>query len=205
MQLILASSSSYRQQQLASLGIHTEAIAPCIDESPLKDETPVELASRLASEKARKVAGKHPSALVIGADQVAVVGDKSDEVLLGKPGNYERAVEQLTLCSGKKVNFYSAVSVCHAASNKQVTRIETTTVTFCELSEHAIEHYILTETPYDCAGSFKSEGRGVLLFDNIQSRDPNALIGLPLMLLRDLLSEFDVSLLEVACRDIQNI
>lgn len=199
MHLILASSSSYRQQQLASLGIQTDAIAPDIDETPLSDEKPEALALRLASEKAKKIAYEHPSSLVIGADQVAVVSDGIHEHILGKPENFENAVTQLTRCSGRRVDFYSAVSVCHQDSDKQVTRTETTTVTFLTLREEEIHAYLRTETPYDCAGSFKSEGRGVLLFDNIQSRDPNALIGLPLMLLRDLLSEFDISLLDIAC------
>lgn len=199
MHLILASSSSYRQQQLASLGILTDAIAPDIDETPLSDEKPEALALRLASEKAQKIAGKHSSSVVIGADQVAVVNDGTHEHILGKPGNFENAVTQLTRCSGKRVDFYSAVSVCHKDSDKQVTRTETTTVTFLTLREEEIHAYLHAEKPFDCAGSFKSEGRGVLLFDNIQSRDPNALIGLPLMLLRDLLNEFDISLLDIAC------
>ena len=198
-QLVLASSSQYRQQQLASLGIHTDAIAPHINETALVSEEPEALAVRLASEKAGKVAETCPSALVIGADQVAVVKDGTAVHILGKPGSHDNAVIQLQRCSGKKVDFYSAVSVCHKDGNKQITRVEKTTVSFLELSENEIQRYLLAETPYDCAGSFKSEGRGVLLFDSITSRDPNALIGLPLMLLRDLLSEFDINLLEIAC------
>ncbi len=199
MRLILASSSKYRQQQLANLGINTDAIAPGIDETASAGEKPDALAARLASEKAATVADAHPSAIVIGADQVAVVNDGDTTHVLGKPGTHENAVRQLKLCVGKAVEFYSAVSVCHKDSDKQVTRVEITTVTFLELTDKEIQQYLLAETPYDCAGSFKSEGRGVLLFDRIASRDPNALIGLPLMLLRDLLSELDVSLLDIAC------
>lgn len=198
-QLILASSSTYRQQQLASLGIRTQAIAPHINETACAGEGPDALAVRLATEKAAKIAEAHPSAMVIGADQVAVVNNGSTTHVLGKPGTHDNAVKQLQLCSGKAVDFYSALSVCHKDSDKQVTRVEVTTVTFLKLSDTEIQHYLLAETPYDCAGSFKSESRGVLLFERITSRDPNALIGLPIMLLRDLLSEFDVSLLDIAC------
>ncbi|WP_414830673.1 Maf family protein [Alteromonas sp. H39] len=204
-QLVLASSSKYRQQQLASLGIHTEAIAPHIDERAIPGEKPDALAARLATEKASKISEAHPSAMVIGSDQVAVVNDGGITHVLGKPGTHDNALKQLQLCSGKTVDFYSAVSLCHKDSNKQVTRVEITTVSFLTLSEKEIQQYLLAETPYDCAGSFKSEGRGVLLFDNIRSRDPNALIGLPLMLLRDLLREFGVNLLEIACRDSQRV
>ena len=202
--LILASSSKYRRQQLASIGIKTDAIAPNIDETPFSNELPEQLALRLAKQKAEFVAQQHPNALVIGSDQVACVNLNGHPSIMGKPGGYENAKQQLIQCSGKSVEFYTAVSVQQAGVNKALTSVEKTTVSFRALSEDQIRQYLLAETPYDCAGSFKSEGLGILLFDSITSRDPNALIGLPLMLLRDLLAEFDVDLLTLASQQLRN-
>ncbi|MCU7553956.1 Maf family nucleotide pyrophosphatase [Alteromonas sp. ASW11-19] len=196
--LILASSSRYRQAQLANLGIHADTHAPNIDETPLDKETALELALRLAAEKAREVAPLYPDHLVIGADQVAVIEHEEGDQLLGKPGNMDNAVDQLRRCAGKQVVFYSAVSVCRHTTRQQITDHEVTRVHFRPLTDTEIRRYVETEKPFDCAGSFKCEGRGVLLFDAIDSRDPNALIGLPVMLLRDIVSQFDTDLLAMA-------
>lgn len=199
---ILASSSRYRQSQMAALGINAKCISPNIDEQRKHGETPEALATRLAGEKATKVAFSHPNTLVIGSDQVASLTDDNGEtVILGKPHHFEAAMEQLTLCSGKTVTFHTALSLVQQSVNKQYTAIDTTTVYFKTLTTQHITQYLRCETPYDCAGSFKSEGKGVLLFDRIDSRDPQALIGLPVMLLRDMLSEFDIDLLALATSD----
>lgn len=196
--LVLASSSRYRQAQLASLGIQADIHAPDIDETPLHKETALELALRLAAEKARKVAALYPDHLVIGADQVAVIEHEAGNELLGKPGTEDNARDQLRRCAGKQVLFYSALSVCHHTTHQQITDHEVTRVHFRQLTDTDIQGYVETEQPLDCAGSFKCEGRGVLLFDAIDSRDPSALVGLPLMLLRELASQFDTDLLAMA-------
>ncbi len=187
--LILASGSPYRQKQLADLGIRATSIAPDIDETPKRDESPVDLCQRLADAKAGKIAQVHPDAVVIGCDQVALIENSVPAVVLGKPHSHDNAVRQLSQCSGRTVSFYTAVSLHCKTKHLRDTRTECTRVTFRTLRPQDIERYLRTETPYDCAGSFKSEGRGVLLFDRIECRDPNALIGLPLMLLRDMLDE----------------
>ena len=196
--LILASSSQYRRQQLANIGINVDCIAPNIDETPFASESPETLAIRLANGKAAAIAEQHPNAIVIGSDQVACLNVNGKQQLLGKPGGYENAKQQLSQCSGHAVELYTAVAVHHGATQKAVADVELTQVRFLSLTEHQIRQYLLAETPYDCAGSFKSEGLGVLLFDRIVSRDPNALIGLPLMLLRDLLRQYDIDLLTLA-------
>ncbi|QJR79456.1 septum formation protein Maf [Alteromonas pelagimontana] len=202
--LILASSSRYRQAQLAALGVNAEAIAADIDESPFPEEKPDVLAARLAAAKASKVSALKPEAIVIGSDQVACLNSPDGRHILGKPGCHSKAVKQLSLCQGRSVIFYSALSLACKSSGKQVTETDITTVHFTTLSQRQIEDYLRAETPYDCAGSFKSEGKGVLLFDAIESRDPNALIGLPVMLLRDLLIHFEVDLLALATANLSN-
>ncbi|MBU3022714.1 nucleoside triphosphate pyrophosphatase [Aestuariibacter sp. A3R04] len=196
---ILASSSRYRQAQMTALGVETCCIAPYIDETPMDGEAPDKLAARLAAEKAKTVAAVHREALVIGSDQVACVSDgQGRTVILGKPHHYDAAAKQLALCSGKRVVFHTALSVVKYNEQKEITGMDNTTVHFLPLTSQDISRYLRSETPYDCAGSFKSEGKGVLLFDRIDSRDPQALIGLPVMLLRDILKEFDVDLLALA-------
>ena len=165
---ILATSSVYRQAQFASLGVNATIIAPDIDESPLTDEQPGALAERLAAAKA------------------------------GKVGTHEAATEQLLLSSDRYVTFYSALSIIDAATKEQTTATEITKVHFRSLSKTHIEQYLRDEKPYNCAGSFKSEGKGTLLFERIESRDPNALIGLPVMLLRDMLAGYGIDLLLLA-------
>ncbi|GGW76813.1 Maf family protein [Alteromonas halophila] len=197
--LILASGSRYRQQQFRALGIDVQCIAPDIDETPFPDECPAALCQRLADAKAHKIATQHPDALVIGSDQVALIEGSEPAQVLGKPHTHENAVNQLKMCSGAAVSFYTAVSLHCQSQNIRTTQMEPTRVIFRALSDTDIERYLLCEKPYDCAGSFKSEGRGVLLFERIETRDPNALIGLPVMLVRDMLaSHAGVDLLALA-------
>lgn len=196
--LLLASSSAYRQAQLAAIGIQAKAVAPDIDETPLADEAPANLARRLAEQKARKVAPLYPDHLTIGSDQVAVVTIDGVAHKLGKPGTAEKAREQLAMCAGKVVTFYTAVAVYKAQTQQLASATETVDVHFLPLSDEAIARYVDAEQPLDCAGSFKAEGRGALLFSRVTSRDPNTLIGLPVMLLRDLLAGFQVDLLALA-------
>ena len=198
--IVLASSSAYRQAQLAAIGIQAKTIAPDIDETPFPDEAPAQLAKRLAEQKATKVAHQHPDHLTIGSDQVAVVTIDGVAYKLGKPGTTEKACEQLALCSGKIVTFYTAVAVYKADTQQMASATETVDVHFLPLSDEAISCYVQAEQPLDCAGSFKVEGRGALLFSRVTSRDPNTLIGLPVMLLRDLLAGFEVDLLALATR-----
>ncbi len=196
--LILASSSTYRISQLASVGLTVRAVSPKIDETPLANETPQRLAERLARAKAQKIAEQFPHAIVIGSDQTACVENNGEQVVLGKPGNLEKAKAQLSLCQNKTVNFYSALCVCRNTPEKVSVSTEITQVHFRPLSDQDIMAYLQSEQPYDCAGSFKAEGKGILLFQSLHARDPNALIGMPLILLRELLAEFDVDLLKIA-------
>ncbi|NDV90033.1 septum formation protein Maf [Alteromonas sp. 345S023] len=201
--LVLASSSAYRKQLLANIGIPVETYAPAIDETPLPDESPIDLATRLASAKAQKVAHRYPEHIVIGSDQVALVETSTGKHLLGKPGTVENAVAQLKMCQNKTVSFYTALTVCRFAQTDSearcVTQVEETSVFFRQHSEAQLRAYVEAERPLDCAGSFKCEGMGVLLFERITSRDPNTLIGLPIMLLHNLLDKhFDIDLLDIA-------
>lgn len=197
--LILASGSRYRQQQFADLGILAQNIAPDIDETPRPGESPIALCQRLADAKAATISATHTDALVIGSDQVALIEESEPPQVLGKPHTHENALSQLRQCSGRTVSFYTAVSVHCQSKNIRVTQMEPTRVVFRTLRDEDIERYLLSDKPYDCAGSFKSEGRGALLFERIESRDPNALIGLPIMLLRDMLaSHAGIDLLTLA-------
>ncbi|MEC8229507.1 MAG: Maf family protein [Pseudomonadota bacterium] len=199
--LILASSSRYRLAQLANIGLQLPGISPSIDETPRDSEAPEALACRLAQSKAEQIAADYPDAVVIGGDQVAAVTDATGKLhTLGKPGNLPNAIEQLTLCSGNTVTFYTALSLVHNAKHATLTECETVKVTFKKLTEAQIERYLLSEQPYDCAGSFKSEGKGVLLFERIESRDPNTLIGMPVMLLRDMLAKWQIDLASIVLR-----
>ena len=175
--LILASTSRYRRELLARLGLPFDVAAPAVDETPRPDEAPRALALRLALAKARAVASLHPQAIVIGSDQVADL----DGEPLGKPGNHERATVQLRRMRGKTVVFHTAVAVvCQDCGFEQVD-LALVRVRFRDLSDDEIERYLRAEQPYDCAGSAKSEGLGIALLDAIDSDDPTALIGLPLI------------------------
>ena len=175
--LVLGSTSRYRQELLQRLRIPFSVAAPDVDETPLPGEAPAALATRLALAKARAVASAFPQAVVIGSDQVADL----DGVPLGKPGTHERAVAQLHQMRGRTVIFQTAVAVVCLASGFEQASLAAVKVRFRQLSDEAIENYLQTEQPYDCAGSAKSEGLGIALLESIDSDDPTALIGLPLI------------------------
>ncbi|APW45769.1 Maf family protein [Rhodoferax antarcticus] len=175
--LILASTSVYRCQLLERLRLPFSVIASQVDETPLAGESPKNMARRLALAKAQSVAQAHPSAVVIGSDQVADL----DGQALGKPGNHARAVQQLQAMRGKTVIFQTAVAVVCQETGFEKTDLAQVKVTFRALSDAQIEAYLLAEQPYDCAGSAKSEGLGIALLERIDNDDPTALIGLPLI------------------------
>lgn len=173
--LVLASTSRYRRELLERLRLPFEVARPEVDESPLPGETPEALAVRLAEAKARAIAGARPGTWVIGSDQVADL----DGAALGKAGTRERAIAQLRAMSGRAVAFRTAV--CVVRDDVAFAALDTTTVRFRDLSLAEIERYVDAEQPLDCAGSFKSEGLGIALFEAIETRDPSALVGLPLV------------------------
>ena len=186
--LILASTSRYRRELLTRLRLPFEVVAPGVDETPAAGETPAALAQRLAREKARAVSGRHPEAAVIGSDQVADLHGEP----LGKPGNHARAVQQLQRMSGQRVVFQTAVCVARQATGFERTLLAPVVVTFRTLTLAEIEHYLHAEQPYDCAGSAKSEALGIALLSAIESDDPTALVGLPLIRTCELLREAGV-------------
>jgi septum formation protein len=180
--LVLASTSQYRKQLLARLRLPFEVRAPQTDETPLPGEAPGDLALRLAAAKARAVAHHFavaPGALVIGSDQVA----HCDGRIMGKPGTYERAVEQLRAMRGRTTIFDTALCLIDAASGREQIRLVPTRVRLRMLDDAEIDAYLRAEEPYDCAGSAKSEGLGIALMESMEGEDPNALIGLPLIAL----------------------
>lgn len=183
--LILASGSRYRRAQLAALGIECQALAPEIDESRQPDESPADLAQRLARCKALAIATRHPGAIVIGADQVAACNGR----IYGKPGTAERQREQLAQCAGQTVVFHTALAVCCVDTGLSLLHLDETRCRMRTLSTDEIAAYVSAEPAADCAGGFKAEGRGILLFDAIESSDPSALIGLPLIALGRFLRE----------------
>lgn len=175
--LVLGSTSPYRRELLARLRLPFDVASPEVDETPRPGEAPPDLACRLALAKAHAVAARHPSAVVIGSDQVADL----DGEPLGKPGTHERAVEQLRRMRGRTVVFQTAVAVvCHRSGFAQV-ELAQVRVHFRDLTDAEIEAYLRAEMPYDCAGSAKSEGLGIALLESIENDDPTALIGLPLI------------------------
>ena len=176
-QLILGSTSIYRRELLARLRLPFDVVAPAVDETPLAHELPRDLANRLALAKARAVAKMHPSAVVIGSDQVADLNGEP----LGKPGTHANAVVQLQRMRGKTVVFQTALAVVCVESGFEQLDLAAVRVRFRDLSDAEIEAYLQTETPYDCAGSAKSEGLGIALLESINSDDPTALVGLPLI------------------------
>lgn len=191
MKLILASTSPYRRELLGRLGLAFETAAPAVDEARLAEESPTQLVRRLSEAKARAVAATRPDALVIGSDQVAVLDGK----ILGKPGDHANAVKQLRAASGKQVTFMTGLCLCNGATGQiQVDQVPFE-VEFRALTPQQIENYLQREQPYNCAGSFKSEGLGVSLFRRMTGDDPSALIGLPLIRLIDMLEREGVSVL----------
>ena len=192
--LVLGSSSPYRRELLARLRQPFEVVLPEVDETPLAHESPRELASRLALAKANAVAQRLPDRLIIGSDQVAELDGRP----LGKPGSHERAVEQLHRMRGRQVLFHTAVAVVCAESGFSQMEIAEVRVRFRDLTSTEIENYLQAEKPYDCAGSAKSEGLGIALLESIDSDDPTALIGLPLIRTARLLRAAGVPLLEAS-------
>ena len=175
--LVLGSTSPYRRELLERLRIPFEVAAPDVDETPQALETPKQLACRLAMAKARAVAAQFPACVVIGSDQVAVL----DGQALGKPGNHARAVAQLQQMRGKTVIFQTAVAVVCVETGFAQMDLAPVKVKFRDLTDFEIDAYLQAETPYDCAGSAKSEGLGIALLEAIDNDDPTALVGLPLI------------------------
>jgi septum formation protein len=168
-----------------------ECLPADIDEQPREGETPARLAARLAAEKAEKLAAQHPGAIVVGSDQVAALGDSA----LGKPGTPERAAEQLAACAGREVVFYTAVAVIRTDPGFREQHTDITRVQFRNLTAPEINAYLTADQPWDCAGSFRSEGLGAVLFESIHNRDPAAIIGLPLIWLAGSLRRAGLQLL----------
>ncbi len=189
-QLVLGSSSPFRRKLLARLGLNFTTASPHIDETAAPDEKPELLVMRLATLKALAVSLDHPQALIIGSDQIAML----DDVILGKPGNHARAVEQLTMASGKKVTFFTGLCLLNSGTGNCQTFCEPFHVYFRPLDANTIENYLKREQPYNCAGSFKSEGLGIILFEKLEGDDPNSLIGLPLIRLVSMLRNEGIDL-----------
>ena len=186
--LILASSSPYRKLLLERFGLPFACASPDIDERPLPGEQPEQLAVRLAIAKAQALAARYPKHLIIGSDQVAALGGE----ILGKPGTAERALGQLRRQSGQSVRFYTGVALLDSASGHHRMLTDTTTVVFRSLDDDEIHRYLSREQPWDCAGSFKMESLGIALFEQVDTLDPTALMGLPLIGLARMLREFGV-------------
>lgn len=189
--LVLASTSPFRHELLSRLGLPFETVNPQTDETPLSGETPEALALRLSEAKARAVAERFPGALIIGSDQVAVCEGK----IYGKPGDHTHAVKQLQTLRGKTVNFFTGLCLLDTRNDTAHIRGIPTLVTFRDLSDAEIENYLAREPAYNCAGSAKSEGLGIALIASLEGSDPNALVGLPLIALCDLLRETGVQVL----------
>ncbi|XQW86632.1 Maf family protein [Thalassotalea piscium] len=189
--LVLGSTSPFRRSLLEKLNLPFVTAKPNIDETPLDNETPIALVERLAIEKAKAVALEYPKALIIGSDQVAVCEGE----ILGKPHTIEKAIEQLSMFSGKCITFYTGLCVYDSENKVAKSLVEPFHVHFKTLTKESITHYVNAELPLKCAGSFKSEGLGICLFDRLEGDDPNSLIGLPLIKLTALLAEFNVDVL----------
>lgn len=190
--IILASSSAYRKELLARLGLPFIAISPEIDETPLVNEQPEQTALRLAQIKAETIARMHTNAIIIGSDQVATL----DGNQIGKPGDHARALKQLQVMRGRKVIFHTALCVVSTMQHHREYAIQKkncqTMVRFRDLSDAEFDAYLHIEKPYDCAGSAKNEGLGITLLESIQSDDPTALTGLPLIALTTMLRKLDI-------------
>lgn len=189
--IVLASTSPFRKSILEKLNINFNCAKPEIDESAQRNETPQKLVERLAIEKASAVANTFPNSLIIGSDQVAVC----DNEILGKPHTVENAIKQLTKFSGKCVTFYTGLCVLKSQDNTVKSLVEPFHVHFKQITQTEIINYINAEQPLNCAGSFKSEGLGICLFEKLEGDDPNTLIGLPLIKLVKLLKEYGFDVL----------
>ncbi len=187
--LILASSSPARRALMDKLGLPYQALSPNIDETAHDGETAEQLVTRLSREKAQALAADFPASLIIGSDQCGTLGS----VLLGKPGTHDKAVQQLKACRGQTITFYTGLALyCHE-QNISWQGYETFDVSFRTYSDAEIAGYLKKEQPFHCAGSFQAEGLGICLFSKLQGRDPNTLIGLPLMLLSDVLRQMGIN------------
>ena len=189
MQIVLASSSRYRRQLLERFGIPFDVARPDVDETPKPGEAARDLVTRLADAKARAAGAHRPGCIVIASDQVAVEGER----ILGKPGTEERAVALLASLSGRTVTFLTSLLVWNTDTGTRHQHVDETHVRFRHLDAPEIEHYVASERPLDCAGAIKSEGRGILLLRELATRDPNALVGLPLIELGRMLRAEGVS------------
>ncbi len=189
--IILASSSPFRREVLSKIIQKFDIYSPEIDETRLQDENIETYVKRLAVEKAKAVAIKHDSGLIIGSDQSAVV----DNDIIGKPKNHGDAVTQLLNSSGKTVTFYTSICLFDACDNSYEVDIDKFHVSFRQLSMEQIENYLSIEKPYNCAGSFKSEGLGIALFSKMEGTDPNSLIGLPLIKLIDMFNSKGINII----------
>ena len=185
MKLILASTSPFRKSILDKLGIEFDTASPKTDETALENETPQQLVERLSIAKAKAIADKTSDALVIGSDQVSVINGE----IIGKPHTYENAVKQLKNASGKTVTFYTGLCLFNSNTNKYQSEVVPFNVVFRQLTDKQIENYLRKEEPYNCAGSFKSEALGIVLFEKLEGDDPNTLMGLPLIRLVKMLEE----------------
>ena len=189
--LVLASTSIYRRELLQRLQIPFEIASPDVDETPLPGESAKHTSWRLSREKAHAVASHFPDALIIGSDQVALL----DQQQIGKPLTHDNAVRQLSAMRGKTVTFYTALSLFNARSGDMQTEVAENRVSFRQFSDVEIENYLRKEQPYHCAGSAKSEGLGIALISKMEGDDPNALVGLPLILLLGMLRNQGVGVL----------
>ena len=185
MQLILASTSPFRKAILDKLGVNFETASPETDETAQKDETPQQLVERLSIAKAKAIADKVENALVIGSDQVSVINGE----IIGKPHTHENAVKQLQNASGKTVTFYTGLCLYNTATQQYQSDVVPFNVVFRKLNDEQIESYLKKEEPYNCAGSFKSEALGIVLFEKLEGDDPNTLMGLPLIRLVKMLEQ----------------
>jgi septum formation protein len=184
MQIVLASSSAYRKQQLETLGVPFVCARPDIDESRQDNEDASTMALRLAAGKARAVATQYPDALIIGSDQTVAFGEQ----ILGKPGSFDAAVRQLQQLRGQTVIFHSAVALINTSDDSVQQQVIETTVRYRQLSDAQITRYLERDKPFDCAGSFKSEALGIAILASVRSDDPSALVGLPLIALTTMLN-----------------
>lgn len=189
--IILASTSIYRSQLLSTLQIPFQIASPDVDETPSPGESARQTSQRLSQLKAQAVAQQFPDALIIGSDQVALLEGEQ----LGKPLTHDNAVRQLRAMRGKTVDFFTAVSLFNSSTNEMQTALAETKVCFRDLTDDEIERYLHKEQPYHCAGSAKSEGLGIALIQSIKGDDPNALIGLPLIILIDMLKKQGVNII----------
>jgi len=188
--LVLGSTSPFRRVLLQRLGLPFATVAPRIDETRYPGEPPEALVQRLAQAKAQAIAPSHPAALIIGSDQVACI----EGAVLGKPGTRERAIRQLEQAAGKRVSFFTGLCLLNSATGHAQVACEAFHVHFRTLERRRIERYVDREKPFNCAGSFKSEGLGIALFERLEGDDPNALIGLPLIRLVAMLEREGIAL-----------